>query len=196
MDEVLQKAFPTVLAPRFQPFDPLQETGDRFVLTRSRLIFEVSRPWLYATKAISTDFGRPTPYGEGPAESVTMRCGPIPKKLIQRFHQQAQTVFPLETAAWFVWDEVTKDFTYLPLSVFSSGVAHVSFDRPALPLGTHLVMDIHSHGAYPAFFSPTDDQDDKDQLCISTVLGNVNQPTPTMATRLCMLGIYVPLKAM
>lgn len=194
MDEVLQKAFPTVLAPRFQPFAPLDVTGDRFVLSRTRVLFEVCRPWLYAVKAISNSLMRSTPYGDGPEETVKLRCGPIPRVLLEEFRQQAKNAFPLETAAWIVWNDKTGHFGLKSLVELSSTADRVAFERPVLPLGNHLVIDIHSHGSEAAFFSPTDDEDDKDQLCISVVLGNVDRDIPSMVARLCMLGVFSPVK--
>lgn len=193
MDEVLQRAFPTVLAPRFSMLEPMSATGERFVLTNSRLMFEVSRPWLHAVRGISSPFERKTPYGDGPLEGVTLRCGPIPQQLLNRFIEQAKQAYPQETAAWVVWNEADGQFAYQSLATLSAGEGHVHFERPALPLGWHQVMDIHSHGRHDAFFSKQDDIDDKDQLCVSVVVGQVDQPRPAVLARLSMLGVYSPL---
>jgi PRTRC genetic system protein A len=193
MDEIIQKAFPTVLAPRFTKLEPMTSTGERFVLTSRRLMFEVSRPWLHAVRCISGDFQRTTPYGDSVPEAVTLRCGPVPKALLSRFIGQAREVSPNETAAWVVWDENSKEFDYLPLQTLSASPVRVHFERPVLPSGSHLVMDIHSHGDANASFSATDNADDADQLCISVVVGRVNQEQPAILARLSMLGVYTPL---
>lgn len=192
MDEILQRSFPTVLAPRFAQLQSLTVTGERFVLSSTKLMFEVSRPWLHAIRAISAPFDRMTPYGEAPAEVVTLRCGPVPKRLLDQFHEQSRLALPRETAAWIVWNENDGQFAYRELRTLSSDSLHVHFDRPALSSGWHLVMDIHSHGAHEAFFSHTDDADDIDQLCVSVVVGRVDQPMPSMVARLSMLGVYCP----
>lgn len=194
MDEILQKSFPTVLAPRFSRLEKLQASGERFILTKACLQFEVSRPWVHAVHRISGDFERSTPYGDGFPEMVTLRCGPMPKAMMQRFLVQARLAAPFETAAWIVWDENSKEFQYVELEISSASRDRVQFARPALPVGTHLVLDIHSHGEANAFFSGTDDQDDADQLCLSMVVGRVSQESPAQVARLSMLGAFVPME--
>lgn len=194
MDHVIHANYPTIMAPRFSVLEPMRNTGERYVVTSRRLMFEVSRPWLHAIKAISEDFMKSTPYGENLPESITLRCGAVPSELLGRFIEQARAAAPIETAAWIVWNQETKVFAYLPLAIKSATPAHVHFERPALPLGTHLVMDIHSHGHANAFFSKVDDADDADQLCMSVVVGRVNQPQPEMVARLSMLGVYKPVE--
>lgn len=193
MDDIIQRQFPTVLAPRFSELEPMTESGERFVLAGDRLAFEVSRPWLHAVCTISETFKRPTPYGAGLPDGVTLRCGPIPKTLLDQFLDQALTAYPCETAAWIVWSEEHREFVYILLRIVSASNDHVEFERPLLQAGMHLVMDIHSHGAFPAFFSTQDDKDDKDQLCISAVVGKVNDPKPVIIARLSMLGVFYPL---
>lgn len=193
MDAFIQKAFPTVLAPRFSEFEPMTATGERFVLTSRRLMFEVSRPWLHAVRCISGDFERVTPYGDPLPEVMTLRCGSVPKELFARFIGQARDATPNETAAWVVWDESIREFEYMPLHAISASPVRVHFERPVLPLDVHLVMDIHSHVDDSAEFSATDDGDDADQLCISVVVGRVNQKQPVTVARLSMLGVYMPI---
>lgn len=193
MDEIIQRQFPTVMAPRFTELEPMIATGERFVLASDRVALEVSRPWLHAVCGISGNFKRTTPYGAGLPDGMTLRCGPIPKSLLDQFLDQARTAYPLETAAWIVWSEITLAFSYVPLHIIAATIERVEFERPLLPGGIHLVMDIHSHGQYSAFFSTQDDLDDKDQLCISAVVGKVNDRKPVILARLSMLGAFLPL---
>ena len=48
-------------------------------------------------------------------------------------------------------------------------------DRPALPEGTCLAIDVHSHGAMKPFFSSTDDLDDSGGVKLSVVLGSYSR---------------------
>ena len=194
MDNMLQRQFPTVMAPRFTDMEPMTETGERFILTADKLLFEVSRPWLHAVRAISHSFERTTPYGPGLEQCITLRCDPMPKGVLEVFIEQSRQAFPKETAAWVTWDETTKEFTYVPLNICSSSTAHVKVERPILKSTEHLVLDIHSHGAHSASFSEQDDRDDRDQLCISAVLSLQNFHSPTLVARLSMLGVYTPIK--
>ena len=58
----------------------------------------------------------------------------------------------------------------------------------------HLVFDCHSHGRYSAFFSKTDNLDDKSEVKIAYVVGNCDQPQQTRQYRLCLRGIFNPIK--
>lgn len=194
MDKVLQTEFPTVMAPSFSQMQPMEKTGERFIITRDRLLFEVSRPWLHAVRAISERFERSTPYGVGLTECITLRCPPLPIVLLNQFVGEAHAAYPDETAAWVTWDEVTNGFTYWELVIESSSPGHVTFKRPRLKSTEHLVLDIHSHGAHPAFFSAQDDADDKGQLCISAVLSLQNPDKPAFKARLSMLGVFTPIR--
>ncbi len=194
MDKVLHNQFPTLMAPRFTDMEPMATSGERFIITSDRILFEVSRPWLHAVRAISPSFERTTPYGHGLAEGIKLRCSPIPKGVLDVFIEQSRQVFPKETAAWVTWDESTEEFSYVALKIESSSNGHVTFERPCLRSGEHLVLDIHSHGAYPAFFSEQDDRDDRDQLCISAVLSLQNPDSPALVARLSMLGVFTPIK--
>lgn len=52
-----------------------------------------------------------------------------------------------------------------------------------------LVMDIHSHGHYPAFFSLTDDEDEKG-IRLYMVVGGLHLPVHSYAVRAGMTGIF------
>lgn len=53
------------------------------------------------------------------------------------------------------------------------------------------MLDIHSHGRLPAFFSGTDDEDDSDVsvVKIAAVLGNLDGAVST-TMRLCACGAF------
>ena len=58
-----------------------------------------------------------------------------------------------------------------------------------------MVIDVHSHGAIPPFFSATDDEDDKGGVKISLVLGSYQAgkdgQTFKMAYRYCVEGFFI-----
>ncbi|MDX2242391.1 MAG: hypothetical protein NW224_17030 [Leptolyngbyaceae cyanobacterium bins.302] len=49
-------------------------------------------------------------------------------------------------------------------------------------------VEIHSHGQLPAFFSPTDDQDEATGFRVYGVLGKVRSSQPEMVLRVCIFG--------
>ena len=52
-----------------------------------------------------------------------------------------------------------------------------------------LVMDVHSHGVHPAFFSRIDDDDEKG-IRLYMVFGNMDRQVPTYALRVGVAGIF------
>lgn len=189
LDLLIQQEFAISAAPKFEGFEPLATSGQRYVLGRQGLKLEIKRPWLHAVVSMHEGPARlPLPYGEAPADGVTLLCGFVPRALAERFLVQARLALPNETAAWITWDEKTREFAYVPLAAQSASPGHVTYEVPSLPQRTHLVLDLHSHGAHAAFFSSQDDVDDYGTVKLAAVLGNVDQDEPTMAARACLLG--------
>ena len=56
-----------------------------------------------------------------------------------------------------------------------------------------LIMDIHSHGYFEAFFSGTDNKDEQG-LCFYMVVGRLNTLLPEVELRLGAYGYFVPLE--
>lgn len=66
----------------------------------------------------------------------------------------------------------------------------VEFKRDVLMEQKHvLVMDVHSHGIHPAFFSRIDDDDEKG-IRLYMVFGNMDRQVPTYALRVGVAGIF------
>jgi len=75
----------------------------------------------------------------------------------------------------------------------SVGPGHVNVNLPTLEEDEHMVMDLHSHGLTEAFFSRTDNKDDRGATKIAGVIGNLDKPEATASFRLCANGVFVPL---
>jgi PRTRC genetic system protein A len=110
--------------------------------------------------------------------------------IIDAFIRDAKLAMPNECAAWGVWNERAGLLEYRPLIADEASPGGVTFHRPRLQPHEHLAVDIHSHGALPAFFSDTDDDDDYGETKIATVVGTLDQE-PTVSNRLCVLGHFV-----
>ncbi|MCP4025705.1 MAG: PRTRC system protein A [Sphingomonas sp.] len=105
-----------------------------------------------------------------------------------------RAALPNEAAAFVIWNEATGDFAIRYPAIDQATPSRLVYRTPALPAGWHLVCDIHSHGRASAFFSATDDADDAHATKIAIVFGNLAAPDgPTMATRLCAGGMFLPL---
>lgn len=190
MDQTLQASFPTVMVPRFGAVEPMAGVGERMLVAANGVFLEVVRPWFHVVRKIATySVDTAIPYGNQ-QERTTLPCGPIPADLIADFGAMARAAMPNETGAWVVWNMTTGRFRLVPVTILAHGAGHLSYDRPELQLDEQLVMDCHSHGAAEAFFSRTDNQDDKHDVKFAFVLGNCGTDRPSMALRLCIKGIF------
>lgn len=195
-DTFLQSQFPTLPMPKFADFERLAGVGHRFLVGSNGLALEVRRPWLYMRKlAMKNEGGLVLPYGEV-SETFELLCGPVPRELLWQFAEQASKAGEIETAAWITWSEHTRKFRYLPLVERKASSAEVVVDRPELEVGEHLVVDLHSHGSAPAYFSSTDNQDDRGEVKFAVVYGLCHRSDLSefdVAARLCALGMTIPV---
>lgn len=192
LDALMQRQFPTVIAPKFGQFSALEANGERFVLCKDKVLLEIRRPWVYAVVPITTEpFKRHTPYGAGPTEEVRLLCGQIPAAMTERFVAEARQALPNEHAAWITWSESSQQFRYRNVEVLSHSPGHINIRRPDLDEGEWLVVDVHSHGVGPAFLSDIDHEDDLGELKVVLVVGSLTKDTPSYFGAMRCLGVSV-----
>jgi PRTRC genetic system protein A len=189
-DRLLQLDLPVVTMPHaIGSFQPLQITGHRLVLAGNGLFKEIRRPWLYARFRLAE---LETPFGE--TSTVFEIKAQIPASLLDRFLEQAHRHAPVETAAWIVWDENTQQVEYVELGMPVATYSKLTIERPLLPAGKHLILDLHSHHRMTAKFSSTDDADDRASgfVTVSGVVGTIHTE-PTWNFRMCLEGHLIPI---
>lgn len=197
LDETLWQSAPTVAVPKYAAFAPLMEVGHRFLATAEGLFIEVRRPWLHFIQPIAPlqeNAPRP-PYGtvDKKVELAFQRLGVV-FPLIRQFVEAARMALPNEHAAWIVWNAHTGDLAYRDVGIQQAGPGAIRFERPALADHESLAIDIHSHGAGQAFFSPTDNADDAGEVKIACVVGDLAEgKTPSIMFRICVLGMTIPV---
>lgn len=192
-DLLLQKHLPTFMAPRFEPLPSLEEGQTRLLMAEDGLWIEAKTAWgAFARRVFESP--RALPYG--PIKEITaLDCGSIPVLLVERFADQANEFADkgCETAAWLIWSP-TAGWEYLELNIPEHTSVSVRFTWPQLGPDWHLILDLHSHGIGPAFFSRTDDRSDQGLPHFSLVLGNCKAGRPRSdldcAFRLCIAGFY------
>lgn len=191
-DIALQATLPTIMVPAFSDFKKLDEPGSRLLMARNGVWLEVCRAWLYMRTQI-TNLPITVPYGTiSPALHFPFMK--IPRALISQFIEEARARLPNECAAWVIWDATLDIWRLHMLAEISADIDHVNTILPVLGNSEHLVLDIHSHGSSPAFFSSTDDHDDRCECKISGVVGNIDTNAPTAKFRICTNGFFVPYK--
>lgn len=190
-DIALQSTMPTVMVPFFGEFEPLAVPGNRILAARDGMWIEARRPGIYSRQQIALQERVTLPYG-----TVTVALETRFSHLgntIREFIDDARRALPNEVAMALIWDDGTGKLERRTLEPVSSSPGHITYVRPDLEDGQHIVVDIHSHGCTPAFFSRTDNADDRGDVKIAIVVGNVDLPNPTVRARLCTLGHYCPL---
>lgn len=191
-DVALQSVLPTVMVPRYSELKELATAGDRILMAANGVWLEVCRAWLYARVLVAKPSIIPVPYGQV-SEVMRFGFGKLPKAMVAQFIEQARARCPNECAAWVVWNQRTNEWRLMMLEETSVGPGHVNVNLPTLEEDEHMVMDLHSHGLTEAFFSRTDNKDDRGATKIAGVIGNLDKPEATASFRLCANGVFVPL---
>jgi PRTRC genetic system protein A len=93
----------------------------------------------------------------------------------------------VEAMIWVLWNEEKGYYLHVPNQTV--GKASANYDWSSLPVDSSVIVDIHSHADFGAFFSSTDDRDDSNAIRFSVVIGNNDKPTPTTKARFNYLGI-------
>ena len=188
LDAVLQSVCPTVMVPRYVPFEPLAGHGHRFLAARDGLHIEARRSWLHAilpvgSSAVQLPYGAVTP-------QVRFRLHGL-AGLVARFIAEARMACPMEHAAWLLSDPATGHLQYAEGAVISQGPAHIRYRRPKFSASQMLAVDLHSHGRHEAGFSSVDDEDAADDAKLEIVIGNLDAEICSVACRLSLMTLKV-----
>ena len=173
-DVVLQSVLPTLMVPRFTVLKELDTPGNRILMASNGVWLEVCRAWMYARILIAPALRVPVPYGTV-SQAMRFGFGKLPKAMVAQFIELASVRSPNECAAWIVWNQRTDAWKLMMLDETSVGHGHVIVNLPTLESDEHMVMDLHSHGLDHAFFSRTDNKDDRGDVKIAGVIGNMDQ---------------------
>ncbi|HEU5423016.1 MAG TPA: Mov34/MPN/PAD-1 family protein [Nitrolancea sp.] len=74
----------------------------------------------------------------------------------------------------------------------AASTARVRYTPPMLPVGTSIVLALHSHHQLPAYFSGTDDGDEQ-SLALYAVVGRLDTARPEVALRAGVYGAWLPV---
>jgi len=195
MDIALLAAAPVAAVPRYAPFHPLQESGHRFLLAADGLYLEVRRPWLHYIHQLAKHTAVAIPFGEI-AKKCELDFGSIGSALPQmkEFAAKAKADAPLEAAASLLWNHAEKSWRMeYPKIIGEATPGSIQFEQVVPGEDESLAIDLHSHGHLGAFFSETDNADDRGSVKIAGVLGDLDKAQPTVAFRMCVLGLYIEI---
>lgn len=187
-DIALQQSCPVIAAPKFGPLPPM-ENGQRIVVARNGVFVQVKRAWLDCLERIG-EINRclPLPYGDI-APSVRFSFGVIPVKLLHDFVTAGRTALPNEIAGGLIYSERTATLRLELYEPIDSSPDRIDYRMPTLMHDEILCVDLHTHGKGRAFFSPTDNEDDR-SVKVAGVFGNLDREQPSAAFRLVVNGLY------
>lgn len=170
------------------------QAGHGLAVGRDGVMLILRRPWLHLDLHLTAPIAAYLPYGTAGKSSAELTCGIIPAEHLAAILDHFLAALPNEAAAFVIWNEATGDFAVDFPAIDEATPSRLVYRTPAVPIGCHVVCDIHSHGRGSAFFSSTDDLDDAHATKISLVFGRIDDPAgPVMASRLCAAGMFLPL---
>jgi PRTRC genetic system protein A len=190
-DAALLAACPAIAMPRHGELPPLK-TGQRIVVAANGVFVQLPLPWLDCVAPCgSLDARLPLPYGTL-TPRLMLSFGVIPAELLRQFVRLARQSAPDETAAVIVHCTRTKALRLVACETISADRVRVIYRTPPLAATEQAVVDLHSHGDAPAFFSAQDDLDDR-AIKLCGVFGRVHSRHPEARFRLAINGLFIDL---
>lgn len=189
IDSAMQTTFPMIIAPIDGELPPTEKAGIRYIATAKGLVREVATPWLIERRIFAACV---LPYGEVALGFEFLMNDP-PMAMWQAFQEQATRALPNEAAAVMCWNTVTKAWRLAERQSSFADPEKIDYIEPALLEDEIAVIDVHSHGDAPAFFSSIDNQDDMGGIKIAACFGSLSSSSPMIVMRLVTIDKFTPL---
>ena len=163
--------------------------------------FVVARDGLYLRKRSllglsQTKVGRVAHLPDG-SEFVDYALPPVPQDLMARavgFFRAVYRAHHTEAAVLLLWRDGSFDLA-VPAQKVSSISVDFRLSDDDRPAGSRLVGTMHSHGAYGAYASSTDEDDEAELDGLHVVVGDFDRRQPGYAAAIVVDGIRFRLKA-
>ncbi|MFL6600803.1 MAG: PRTRC system protein A [Steroidobacteraceae bacterium] len=175
-DRILIAQTPLLPAPTFAPLPPVP-LGVREYLGAADGLYVRTRHHALSVTAKLADASMP--YGILSSE-VRLPGGLIPYELVREIQRAALAHHPKEWAGLVHWSEVEQRYQLTVPRVVSDSTGHISYDTRDLD-PERLVLNVHTHGGHPPFFSRTDDESDAAGCYFACVLGFCQSPATLRA---------------
>lgn len=191
-DIALQASCPIVAAPRFGPL-PDMPNGQRLIAGAGGLYVQVKLDWLDCIECLTPGgLGIPLPYGEV-GEHLRFSFGVLPIRLIESFIDAARLRLPNEAAGALIYSRSTGALRLALCQPVRASPARIEYRVPAMAADESLAVDLHTHGAGPAFWSADDDRDDRG-IKVAGVFGHLHCSKPSAEFRLAINGRFRALR--
>lgn len=189
-DRVLLMQNPVLPMPHYGALPPLTVGERRYVLARDGLYVQARN--LAVNVCVRIADSVPLPFGEL-VVSIELVGGLLPHAFFERMRDEALQANPNEWAALVHWQPQTRRYEWTATRSLDRSAAHIQYDASARD-ESRLLLDVHSHGTAPAFFSATDDSSDAHGVYFASVLGRCDcAQRLSVRTRLVIDGLFIPL---
>jgi PRTRC genetic system protein A len=190
LDESLQSALPLTVVGCYTAHTPLTAPGTRLLLTSEGLKLESSNGVVRGVATIAEiPKGIALPYGDIPDgfEVINRHLHEQAQQLALDFVRHAARTPQHEVCARVILRD--GQLRLVHPSTQSRSQYHVKFD-PNLEQGEAVILDMHTHPTFDAFFSGEDDDSDRKhgQLVRSLVFGRITEPSIQVAHRYACHG--------
>jgi PRTRC genetic system protein A len=190
-DTALQSACPAIPVPRYGAL-PLQSMGQRVLLGQNGVYLEVTRSWMRCVhKLADLPSAPPLPYG-CVEEHLSFAFGVIPLRLLEEFIAHGRRALPNEAAGALVFSKLRGTLRLVMHEALEAGPASIRYRVEEMDADEELAVDLHTHGTLAAFWSGTDDADDRG-VKVCGVFGNLDRARPSAAFRLALNGHFLKL---
>lgn len=189
-DAILFSQTPLLPMPRFGTLPPLEVGRRRYIVAADGLYLQARSRAMFVTCRLAEAI---TPFGELQPR-IDLVDGLIPHALFAQVVRHALTHSPNEGACLIHWNPDTRGYELTIPEIVDCGQGHITY-RTGMIDQDLLVLDVHTHGRYPAFFSSVDDQSDERHGCyFASVLGRCDSELTLEATsRLVVDGAFIDL---
>ncbi|MEQ9223925.1 MAG: PRTRC system protein A [Salinisphaeraceae bacterium] len=178
------------------PVYPVAQDGSLPKLVPGAHCYLLARDGLYVAGRSDTvaavirvaELPRQTSFG-AIQERLELINGPVPFDLLEACASDAIARSPIEWGGAIVADAAGGYEYFEPVADGATPVS-LTYRRDSYP-DERLVVDLHSHGEGPAYFSPTDDASDAEGIHVAVVLGRCQRAeTLEMTSRLTINGWF------
>jgi PRTRC genetic system protein A len=188
-DRILFAQTPMLMMPRHGELAPLPIGRRRYVAAADGIYVQARHRALDLTLRL-VQVG--LPYGVL-SQRVELAGGLLPCALHQRITEHALLHFPKEWAGLVHWSDAAQRYELTIPDTIDASAGHIRYLSHSID-PERLVLDVHSHGAFPAFFSSVDNQSDQYGIYFASVFGCCQSTDSlTVVTRLVVDGHFFEL---
>ena len=189
-DRVLLMQNPVLPMPRYGDLPALEPGERRYVIANDGVYVQARTLALKVCARIAPT--PPLPFG-ALTPRVELSGGLLPHSIFTRMCAEALAESPNEWAALVHWDGASRQYEWTATEARHRSTNRLAYDSAARDESC-LVVDAHSHGAAPPFFSSTDDASDRYGVYFACVLGCCVSPESIrVCTRLVIDDLRIPL---